>query len=81
MEIERRRSSDTDVAQLKKDMYFGDGPLNPSVTGRLFKLEEQVKEIKSDVAEIKKTQEKLLWGILATLAGTVGNMLIHILWK
>ena len=61
------------VDKLEKDMYFGDGPKNPSMTTRMTVVEDSVRSISANLS-------KMVWllvGIFLTSVGTEIVRLIH----
>lgn len=69
------------ISTLEKDMYFGNGPQNPSVTTRLAVLEEAMTNVEASVDKINKTMNKGLWLLLGTLATAVLNIILHLSGK
>lgn len=50
-----------DFDKIRQDMYFGDGPDNPSVTLRLDRVERAIELFEKVLAKIWR----VLWGLLA----------------
>jgi len=62
------------IDKLYTDVYVGDGQNNPSVTTRLFSLEENLESLQKNIS-------KLIWLVVATLAGVVGELIMKGLGK
>lgn len=62
------------VNRHEKDLYLGDGPRNPSITARLFKVEDQMARILNNSSW---TIRLLLSAILAAVADMVMQALRH----
>lgn len=53
-----------------KDLYVGEGKLNPSVTSRIALLEETVKSISSNLG-------KMVWLLVGIFVTVIGDIIVH----